>query len=226
MHLRRALTAEAIGTFALVFAGTLAIIVDDTSGGAVSHVGVALVFGLVVLAMIQAFGDVSGAHFNPAVSLAFVFAGRFPARRLVPYWTAQFVAAVAASACARLLFPLHPTLGATLTSDPWSQAFALEVVFSFFLMLVILSVSSGSRERGLLAGIAIGSTVAFGALCAGPISGASMNPARSFGPAIASGRLENLWLYFAAPALGMLLSVPACRLTQAAGCCGGARRGV
>lgn len=217
--MRRAL-AEAIGAFALVLAGTGAIVVDDVTGGTITHLGVALVFGLVVLAMIQAFGGVSGAHLNPAVTFGFAVAGRFPWRGVRGYVVAQCAGALAASAFLRLLFPEHATLGATLPAgDPW-RSFALEVAMSWILMLVILSVSAGAKERGLMAGIAIGAVVGLEALFGGPISGASMNPARSLAPALVSGRMDSLWIYLVAPFVGMLLAVPACRLVQAPGCCG------
>jgi aquaporin Z len=214
------LLAESLGTFALVLAGTGAIVVDAQSGGAVTHVGVALTFGLIVMAMIQTFGDVSGAHLNPAVTLGFVVASRFQLRSAAPYVAAQCVGALAASAFLSVLFPGNATLGATFPSgSPWT-AFGLEVAMTWLLMLVILSVSAGSKERGWTAAVAIGAVVALEALFGGPISGASMNPARSLAPAIVSGRLEHLWIYLAAPILGALLAVPTCRLVQAPGCCG------
>ena len=211
------LLAELLGTFCLVFAGTGAIISNDASGGAVTHVGIAITFGLIVLAMIQAFGDVSGAHLNPAVSIAFAAAGRFAVRDLPGYIGAQLVGALLASLLLRLLFPSHATLGATLPSGPWWQSFVLEVVLTAVLMMVILAVSTGSREKGLLAGVAIASVVALEAMCAGPICGASMNPARSLAPAIASGRLGEVWIYVAAPCLGALIAVPLAMATRARG---------
>lgn len=217
--LREALAAEALGTFALVFAGCGAIVADAASGGAVTHVGVSLVFGLVVLALIQAFGEVSGAHVNPAVTLAFWIAGRFPARRVAPYVLAQVVGALAAASALAAIFPAHPTLGATLPAGPWLRSFALEALMSGFLMLVVLRVSSGSRETGLLAGVTIGAVVALEALFGGPISGASMNPARSLGPALVSGHLEHLHVYLIAPVLGALLAVPLCTFLGAGTCC-------
>ena len=222
--MRRAL-AEGVGTFALVLAGTGAIVADDVSGGAVTHVGVALVFGLVVMAMIQTFGDVSGAHLNPAVTLGFVSAGRFPLRSAGPYLIAQVLGAFSASALLRLLFPAHTTLGATLPAGGTLPAFALELVMTWLLMLVILIVSQGSRERGLMAAVAIGAVVGLEALFGGPISGASMNPARSLAPALVSGRTDALWIYIVAPLAGALSAVPACRIVQAPGCCGRAREG-
>lgn len=201
------LLAELIGTFCLVFAGTGAIIVNQTTGGAVTHVGIALTFGLVVLAMVYAFGDVSGAHLNPAVTLGFVLARRFPKRESIRYISAQLLGAFAASALLRMLFPISETLGATLPSGSIWQSLILETVLAFILMLVILAVSSGTNERGLTAGVAVGSVVAFEALFAGPISGASMNPARSLAPAVVSGNMHMLWIYLVAPLLGVALAV-------------------
>ncbi len=217
--MKRRLAAEAIGTFALVFAGTGAIVVDRVSGGAVTHVGIALTFGLVVMALIQAFGDVSGAHLNPAVTLAFVVAKRFPARELGGYVAAQCTGAIAASLFLRGLFPHDATLGATLPAGTAWQSLALEIVLTWLLMLIILSVSDGARERGVMASLAVGGVVALEALFAGPISGASMNPARSLAPAIVSGELRGLWIYFVAPVAGALLAVATCRLIRAPGCC-------
>lgn len=207
--MRRPLS-EFLGTFALVFAGTGAIVINDLQGGAITHPGVALTFGLVVMAMIYTFGPISGAHLNPAVTLAFALARRLPARDILPYLLAQCLGAIAASATLRLLFT-HPTLGATLPAGPAWQSFILEAILTFFLMLTILRVSTGSREEGITAALAVGGTVALEAMFAGPISGASMNPARSLAPALLSGRLEHLWVYLAAPTLGASLAV-ACNL--------------
>ena len=213
------LAAEAIGTFALVFAGTGAIVINDVSGGTVSHVGVALTFGLVVLAMIYAVGDVSGAHLNPAVTLGFLAGRRFEARWVAPYVLSQCVGAVAASLLLRVMFPSHATLGATLPAGADLQSFVLEAILTWLLMFVILSVSVGSKEKGVLAGIAVGAVIAFEALFAGPISGASMNPARSLAPAVVAGRLGSLWVYLTAPFLGTGLAVLACRCVQEKPCC-------
>jgi len=213
------LAAELVGTFILVFAGTGAIVINGVSGGAVSHVGIGLTFGLVVLAMIYAVGDVSGAHLNPAVTLGFFAAGRFRAGLIGPYIASQCVGAMLASSLLRLMFPTHPTLGATLPAGGAMQSFVLEAVLTFILMFVILSVSTGPKEKGIMAGIAIGAVIALEALFAGPISGASMNPARSLAPALVSARLESLWVYLTAPLLGALASVAACRCVQEKGCC-------
>jgi len=216
--LRRQLAAEFAGTFALVFAGTGAVVINDISG-VVTHVGIALTFGLVVLALIYALGDISGAHLNPAVTVGFWAAGRFPLRLLPGYVLAQLAGGVTASVLLRLLFDQHPTLGATVPRAGAGQSFVLEIVLTLILMFVILSVSTGAKEKGLLAGVAIGAVIAFEALFAGPISGASMNPARSLAPALISGRFEHLWVYLAAPLLGAILAVAGCRCVQQPGCC-------
>ncbi|MBX3461253.1 MAG: aquaporin [Planctomycetes bacterium] len=206
--------AEAMGTFAMVFAGTGAIVINHVSEGAITHVGIALTFGLVVMAVIYALGEVSGAHINPAVTLAFWAAGRFKAREIAPYLAAQLVGALAASALLLVMFGNVKSLGATLPAGaPW-QSFALEVVLTWFLMFVILGVSTGARETGIMAGAAIGGVVALEAMFAGPISGASMNPARSLAPALVSGHLEHVWVYLLAPVVGALLAVPSAAIVR------------
>lgn len=211
--------AEAIGTFSLVFAGAGAIVVNDVSNGAITHAGIAMTFGLVVMAMIYAIGDVSGAHINPAVTIAFVAARRFEARQALPYIACQCAGAFFACGLLRLMFPDHVNLGATLPAGPWLQSFIFEVVLTFMLMFVILNVSTGAKEKGITAGIAIGAVVAFEAMFAGPICGASMNPARSIAPAVVSGQIQHLWVYIVAPIVGALLAVPACVCVQPSGCC-------
>ena len=211
----RRLVAEAVGTFALVFAGTGAIVIDQVSGGAVTHAGVAVTFGLVVMAMIYAVGEVSGAHFNPAVTVGFFVAGRLPGRRVLPYVASQLLGAVAASLLLRSLFGNVASLGATLPRGPATQSFVLEVVLTAMLMFVILCVATGSKEQGLMAGIAIGGTVALEAMFAGPICGASMNPARSVAPAVVSGNLRDLWVYVAAPLVGAAVAVGVWRAVRA-----------
>jgi aquaporin NIP len=213
------LLAEFIGTFALVFAGTGAIVINDASGGSVTHVGVALTFGLVVLAMIYTIGDISGAHLNPAVTGAFWLSGRFTGRQVFPYVLAQCFGAIAASGTLHFLFPAHATLGATLPAGSDMQSFVLELILTFILMFVILNVSAGAKEKGVTAGIAVGAVIGLEAMFAGPICGASMNPARSLAPAIVSGHLEHLWIYLAAPVGGACLAVFACRGCQDSACC-------
>ncbi len=216
----RKLAAELLGTFALVFAGTGAIVVNEVSGGTVTHVGIALTFGLIVLAMIYAVGDVSGAHLNPAVTVGFFVARRFEGRWVVSYIASQCAGAILASLVLWLLFPTNATLGATRPAGDALQSFVLEAILTFLLMFVILSVSIGSKEKGILAGVAVGSVIALEALFAGPISGASMNPARSLAPALVSGRLDRLWVYLTAPVLGACAAVLACRCMHEPGCCG------
>jgi len=200
--------AEAIGTFALVFCGTGAIIINQETNGAVSNVGIALTFGLIVMSMVYALGNISGAHINPAVSIAFAISGRFPAPQLAPYIVSQVFGALMASLVLRVLFPANILLGATMPRGTDWQSFVLELILTFFLMLVIISVASGSKEQGLFAGLAIGSTVLLEAMFAGPVCGASMNPARSLAPAVVSGHLEHLWIYVTATILGAMLAIP------------------
>jgi aquaporin Z len=199
--------AEVIGTFALVFCGTGAIIINQESGGAVSHVGIAITFGLIVSAMIYTIGDISGAHLNPAVTIAFYIAKVFPLKEILPYFASQAVGAFLASFTLKFLFPSNATLGSTLPSGSPMQSFVLEVILTFILMFVIIHVAKGSNEQGMFAGIAIGSVVLLEAMFAGPICGASMNPIRSLAPAITSGHVEHLWVYMIAPTLGAILAI-------------------
>lgn len=200
--------AEFIGTFALVFCGTGAIVINEQTGGVISHVGIAITFGLIVMSMIYSLGNISGAHLNPAVSVAFALAGRFPARQLPAYVASQLAGALLASATVKMLFPANHSLGATIPSGTDMQSLVLEFLLTFFLMLVIINVATGSKEQGMFAGLAIGSVVALEAMFAGPVCGASMNPARSLAPALVSGHTEHQWIYIAAPMAGAALAVP------------------
>ncbi len=204
--------AELIGTFALVFCGTGAIVINEQTNGAVSHVGIAITFGLIVMAMIYSLGSISGAHLNPAVTIAFTFAGRFKLKQVFPYITSQLAGAFLASITLEYLFPSNETLGATLPAGTEMQSFILEFILTFFLMLVIINVATGSKEQGMFAGLAIGSTVLLEAMFAGPVSGASMNPVRSISPAIVSGHLEHLWIYIVAPIAGASFAIPVFRI--------------
>jgi aquaporin Z len=206
--------AEIFGTFGLVFAGTGAVVIDAVTGGGVTHVGVALTFGLIVMAMIYAVGDVSGAHLNPAVTIGFLLSGRLRARCVVPYVASQLLGAVLASLTLLILFGNHASLGATLPIGSAWQSFGLELVLTAILMFVILCVSTGPKEVGTMAGIAVGGVIALEALFAGPICGASMNPARSLAPALVSGNLHALWVYLIAPVVGAAIAVPLWRLTR------------
>ena len=199
--------AEIIGTFALVFCGTGAIVIDQETHGAITHPGIAITFGLIVAAMIYTVGDISGAHLNPAVTITFWVAKTFPARDVLPYIGSQATGAFLASFTLKFLFPANATLGATLPANSAWQSFVLELILTFILMFVILHVAKGSKEQGMFAGIAIGSVVLLEAMFAGPICGASMNPIRSVSPAIVSGHMEHLWVYLTAPCTGALLAV-------------------
>lgn len=212
--------SEYIGTFGLVFAGTGAIIVNDISGGAITHLGIGLVFGLIIMTMIYALGEISGAHFNPAVSFGFWLARRLPSKELLPYILSQLLGALSASICLKIIFFQNKTLGATMPHFVSAGGdFFLEVMLTFFLMFVIIHVAQGAKEKGLLAGVAIGGMVALEAIFAGPITGASMNPARSFAPAIVSGKIDFLWIYLTAPFLGSALAVWSCCLIRGDNCC-------
>ncbi|MGH2550504.1 MAG: MIP family channel protein [Thermomicrobiales bacterium] len=201
------MVAESIGTFALVFSGIGAVIIDAKTGGGVTHVGVALTFGLIIMVMIYAVGHISGAHFNPAVTLAFAIGRHFPVWMVVRYWFAQLTGAILASLLLRELFGSTANLGATLPDGTARQSFVLEIVLTAFLMFVITSVATDSRAIGQAAAIAIGGTVGLEALFAGPISGASMNPARSLAPALVSSTWTDQWLYVAGPIIGAAIGV-------------------
>jgi len=206
--------AEAIGTFALVFAGTGAVVINDVTAGGVTHVGIALTFGLIVMSMIYAVGDVSGAHLNPAVTIGFFIARRLKSRCVLPYIASQLLGAMMASLCLAAMFGNRAALGATQPAGSAWQSFFLEAILTAILMFVILCVSTGSKEVGTVAGIAIGGVIALEALFAGPICGASMNPARSLAPAIVGDNLHALWIYLTAPILGSAAAVPLWRATR------------
>ncbi|GAC1386331.1 MAG: aquaporin [Ginsengibacter sp.] len=206
------LFSEFLGTFIMVFCGTGAIIIDHQSNGAVSHVGVAITFGLIVMSLIYTLGNISGAHMNPAVTIAFTVAKRFSVSNVLPFILSQLLGAIFASFILKLIFPSSQYLGNTIPFGSDIQSFILECILTFILMLVIINVATGSKEQGMFAGIAIGSIVLLEAMFAGPISGASMNPARSIGPAIISGHLEHLWIYIFAPVIGATIAIPAHKL--------------
>lgn len=211
--------SEFIGTFSMVFCGTGAMTINEVTNGEVTHVGIAITWGLIVMAMIYAFGETSGAHFNPAVTIGFAYAKKFAWKEVPKYIVAQTLGAFVASFILLFLFPASENLGATIpTIDVW-RAFVLELLLTFFLMLTIINVSTGSKEIGVVAGIAIGAVVLLEAMFAGPITNASMNPARSLAPNIVSGNIEGLWLYLIAPILGALLAVVSCKLVKDDNCC-------
>lgn len=197
--------AELIGTFALVFCGTGSIVINDVTNDGVSHVGIAITFGLIVTVMIYAFGSISGAHINPAVSIAFAFTDRFDKKLLLGYVIAQMIGAFLASGVLSFLFMEHENLGATIPFGSWQQSFILEVILTYFLMLVILFVSQNKATSPYTA-LAVGATVMLEAMFAGPITGASMNPARSIAPAIVSGNISEMWIYIVSTIIGAVLA--------------------
>jgi len=203
----------------MIFCGTGAMTINEVTGGEVTHVGIGITWGLIVMAMIYAFGETSGAHFNPAVTIAFAYAKKFAWKEVPKFIIAQVLGAFTASLLLLFLFPTSDFLGSTIpTIDVW-RAFVLELLLTFFLMVVIINVSTGSKEMGIIAGIAVGGVVMLEALFAGPITNASMNPARSIAPNIVSGNVRNLWLYILAPILGALLAVLSCKLIKDDNCC-------
>lgn len=206
---RRRLAGECLGTFFLVLIGPGAVMVDAWSRGALGHVGVSLAFGCVVLALVYALGHLSGAHINPAVTLAFWSVRRFPTRDVLPYIVAQCVGAVAASFLLRAGLGSVGQMGATLPAISTGGAFVVELLLSFVLMFVIMAVATDDRVADGFAPIAVGVTVAFCALVGGPLTGASMNPARSLGPSVVGGLWDRHWLYWAAPMLGMVVAARA-----------------
>jgi len=211
--------SEFLGTFALIFCGTGAMVINEVTGGAVSHVGIAITWGFIVIAMIYAYGDISGAHFNPAVSIAFAVAKKFSWKEVPKYILAQTLGALLASITLKFLFPESEILGATIPTIEPLRAFVLEIILTFILMLTIINVSTGSKEVGIVAGIAIGGVVLLEAMFAGPVTNASMNPVRSLAPALVSGKLEHLWLYLTAPIIGAILAIFSCKLVKDDDCC-------
>ena len=216
---KEALLAEFLGTFFLVFFGCGADIVNELFGGELGQLGICIVFGLVVMAVIYSFGNVAGAHINPAVTLALCFAGRFDLKLLPSYVAMQLIGATLAALFLRWIFSESEALGLTQPNIGLFRAFVVEIIISFVLMSVVLNLGGEQQEKKIMAGAAIGGVVTFAALVAGPITGASMNPARSLGPAIAALNFESIWLYVVAPVIGMLLACPVCRWVQGPKCC-------
>lgn len=206
--------AEFTGTFAIVFFGTGTVVLGQEMWPAINQFWISVMFGFIVMAMIYAFGDASGAHFNPAVSIAFSAANKFPPALLLPYMASQFGGAAAASALLHSIFPANEYLGSTNPSGTELQSFIIEFFLALFLMLIIMSVAHGFKEVGRFAGLLIGIVIFLEAYYAGPITGASMNPARSFGPALVSGHMEHLWIYLVAPTTGTITAVIAWRATK------------
>lgn len=210
--------AEILGTFFLVLFGCGAIVVNQEFN-VIGHGGIAAAFGLIVMIMIYSIGNISGAHMNPAVTIAFSLSRGFELRHIAPYIFCQILGACAAAGLLKLGFPNNETLGMTQSHIGTAAGFITELLLSFLLMFVILNVSTGHKEKGIMAGVAIGATVAIEALVAGPLTNASMNPARSIGPALLAWRFEGLWLFIVAPILGMVLATPFCAWVQGANCC-------
>lgn len=213
--------SELIGTFSMVFCGCGAMTVNEITGGSITHVGVAMTWGLIVMAMIYAFGEISGAHFNPAVTVAFACAKKFNWKDVPAYISFQIIGAFLAITLLWVLFPESNSFGHTYPADGFEpyKAFIFELLLSFFLMLVIINVSTGSKEIGTMAAIAVGAIILLEAMFAGPMTKASMNPARSLAPAIISGNLQHLWLYLTAPFIGAFLAVISCKLVKEDNCC-------
>ncbi|WP_346883607.1 aquaporin [uncultured Algibacter sp.] len=213
--------AETLGTFAMIFCGCGAMTINEITHGSISHVGVAITWGLIVMAMIYAFGDISGAHFNPAVTIGFAFSKKFAWKEVPKYIIAQAIGAILASFLLWFLFPDSQFLGETTPTSgfPQYKAAILEFLLTFFLMVVIINVSTGSKEIGTMAGIAVGGIILLEAMFAGPMTKASMNPIRSIAPALFTGNYQHLWLYIVAPILGAIAAVSSCKLVKDDKCC-------
>ncbi|OUS02228.1 aquaporin [Flavobacteriales bacterium 33_180_T64] len=201
--------SEIIGTFAMVFCGCGAMTINEITNGSITHVGVAMTWGIIVMSMIYAFGEISGAHFNPAVTFGFAFAKKFPWKEVPKYIISQAIGAFLACAILLFLFPESETLGSTFPAENFEpyKAFVLELILTYFLMIVIINVSTGSKETGTMAAIAVGGIILLEAMFAGPMTKASMNPIRSLAPALISGNLQHLWLYLTAPFIGTFLAI-------------------
>lgn len=216
---RNIFIAEVLGTFFLVLMGCGSIVIDSIYPGNIGHGGIAVSFGLIVMVQIYAMGNISGAHMNPAVTMGFIFAGRMKISKVWKYIPAQLLGSLLAGLILYLAFPNHPSLGATLPKANLFLVFFVEVLLTALLMIIILNVSTGHLEKGIMAGVAVGGTIALEALIGGPISGASMNPFRSLAPAIFAGNFSGLWIYLSAPFVGVLLASPCCKLIQGEDCC-------
>ena len=212
--------AECVGTFSLVLFGCSAIVVDELFGGSIGHVGISFSFGIIVMVMIYSFGNISGAHLNPAVTIGFFFSKRLKLKDIPIYISAQLIGAFLAALLLRIAFPQSSTLGATLPKVSGVFAFIVEIILTFILMLVILNVSIGHMEKGIMAGVAIGSLITLEAMVGGPLTGASMNPARSLGPAVIGLNLSDIYIYIFAPIIGAVSASPMCSLIQGDKCCG------
>ena len=213
--------AESIGTFAMIFCGCGAMTINEITNGSISHVGVAITWGLIVMAMIYAFGEISGAHFNPAVTIGFAYARKFPWKEVPKYMLSQAIGAIIACFILWFLFPDSQFLGETTPAmgfEPYKAAI-LELLLTFFLMVVIINVSTGSKEIGTMAAIAVGGVILLEAMFAGPMTKASMNPIRSIAPALFTGNFQYLWLYVTAPIIGALIAVSSCKLVKDDNCC-------
>ena len=215
------LIAECLGTFAMIFCGCGAMTINEITNNSITHVGVATTWGLIVMAMIYAFGETSGAHFNPAVTIGFAFAKKFAWKEVPKYILSQAIGAIFAAFLLWFLFPESQFLGETTPAVgflPYKAAI-LEFLLTFFLMVVIINVSTGSKEIGTMAAIAVGSVILLEAMFAGPMTKASMNPIRSIASALFTGNFQHLWLYIIAPVLGSIAAVSSCKLVKDDNCC-------